>query len=512
MKSIEVFISYHQEDEELREELEKHLATLLREQTITSWHKREIIAGQEFQDEINKYLKRAGLILLLVSPDFIASDYHWTVEVTRALEQNAAGKARVIPVLLRHADWDNPPIDKLSPLPSNRKPIKSWSDRDEAFLEVIKGIRQEVALLVASSNYSPPKDSSANQKPLALKPATDNASSQPNNQIQTDLTLELPLSIAELTYGTEKKIALDDGSITVTVPSGFSPGKKLRVRGKGKLNPITNQRGDLYLKVVSIQKVEVSLEDYQQKLRRYEQELIKVLQREYPLSEHSREGLKNYQQMLKLGDEDVTQLEEQVIAQEQEKRQDKVTSLINEADRLHEAKKFEEAAVKYKAALRLDPNSIIAHNKLGIALYDQGKLEQAIAAFQRALQIDPNYANAHNNLGNVLHAQGKLEQAIAAFQRALQIDPNDAIAYSNLGISLYDQGKLEQAIAAFQRALQIDPNYAIAHYNLGNALQQGQGKLEQAIAAYQKALQIDPNYAIAYSHLGIALYDQGKLE
>ncbi|MEH2207255.1 MAG: tetratricopeptide repeat protein, partial [Nostoc sp.] len=510
MKSIEVFISYHQKDEELREELERHLVTLLREKLITSWHKREIIAGQEFQDEINKHLKRAGLILLLVSPDFIASEYHWTVEVTRALEQNAAGKARVIPVLLRYADWDNPPIDKLSPLPSNRKPIKSWNDRDEAFLEVVKGIRQEVARLVASSNYSPPKDSSANQKPLALKPATDNAPSQPNNQIQTDLTLELPLSIAELTYGTEKKIALDDGSITVTVPSGFSPGKKLRVRGKGKLNSITNQRGDLYLKVVSVQKIEVSLEDYQQKLRRFEQELIKVLQREYPLSEHSREGLKNYQQMLKLRDEDITLLEEQVIAQEQEKRQDKVTSLINEADRFSEAKKFEEAAVKYKAALRLDPNSIIAHNNLGNALSDQGKLEEAIAAYQEALQIDPNFAIAHYNLGLALYGEGKLSEAIAAYQEALQIDPNFAIAHNNLGSALSDQGKLSEAIAAYQEALQIDPNYADAHYNLGNALY-AQGKLSEAIAAYQEALQIDPNFAIAHNNLGLALSDQGKL-
>jgi DnaJ-class molecular chaperone len=199
---------------------------------------------------------------------------------------------------------------------------------------VVKGIRQEVARLVASSNYSPSKKGSANQKPLALKPAADNAPSQPGNQVETGLTLELPLSIAELTYGTEKKIALEDGSITVTVPSGFSPGKKLRIRGKGKLNPITNQRGDLYLKVVSVQKVEVSLEDYQQKLQRYEQELIKVLQWEYPLSEHSREGLKNYQQMLKLRNEDVTLLEEQVTAQEQEKRKDKVTSLINRSGSL----------------------------------------------------------------------------------------------------------------------------------------------------------------------------------
>ncbi|MEH2272072.1 MAG: tetratricopeptide repeat protein [Nostoc sp.] len=511
MKSIEVFISYHQKDEELREELEKHLATLLREKTITSWHKREIIAGQEFQDEINKHLKRAGLILLLVSPDFIASDYHWTVEVTRALEQNAAGKARVIPVLLRPTDWDNPPIDKLSPLPSNRKPIIRWDDRDEAFLEVVKGIRQEVARLVASLNYLPPKDSSVNQEPIALKPVTDNAPSQPGNQVETDLTLELPLSIAELTYGTEKKIALEDGSITVTVPSGFSPGKKLRIRGKGKLNSITNQRGDLYLKVVSVQKMEVSLEDYQQKLRRYEQELIKVLQSEYPLSNHSREGLKNYQQMLKLRNEDVTQLEEQVTAQEQEKRQDKVTSLINEADRLREAKKFEEAAIKYKAALRLDPNSIIAHNNLGIALKGQGKLEEAIAAYQRALQIDPNYANAHSNLGSALYAQGKLEEAIAAYQRALQIDPNLAIAHYNQGIALYAQGKLEQAIAAYQRALQIDPNLANAHTNQGIALY-AQGKLEEAIAAYQRALQIDPNLANAHYNLGLALYAQGKLE
>jgi flagellar basal body-associated protein FliL len=84
MESIKVFISYHQNDEDLREELEKHLASLQREKTIISWSDRKIVAGQEFKGEINKYLNQAGLILLLVSPDFLASDYHWTVEVTRA--------------------------------------------------------------------------------------------------------------------------------------------------------------------------------------------------------------------------------------------------------------------------------------------------------------------------------------------------------------------------------------------------------------------------------------------
>ncbi len=149
MKPIEVFISYHEEDEELRQELEKHLVILRREQIITVWHHRKIVPEQEIKGEIDQHLKQAGLILLLISPDFIDSDYHWTLEVTRALEQDAAGKARVILVLLRHADWDNPPINKLSFLPSNGKPIKSWNDRDEGFLEVVKGIREEVKRLVA---------------------------------------------------------------------------------------------------------------------------------------------------------------------------------------------------------------------------------------------------------------------------------------------------------------------------------------------------------------------------
>ncbi|MBW4606252.1 MAG: tetratricopeptide repeat protein, partial [Hassallia sp. WJT32-NPBG1] len=560
MKSVEVFISYHENDNDLREELEKHLASLQREKIITSWSDRQIIAGQEFKGEINKYLNQAGLILLLVSSDFIASDYHWTVEVTRALEQNAAGKASVIPVLLRPVHWKTPPIDKLSPLPKNRKPIKKWDDRDEAFLEVVKGIRQEVKRLVASSNYSPPKQSSANQKPLLLKPAADNAPPQSGNQVETDLTLELPLSINELTYGTEKKIALEDGSITVTVPSGFSPGKKLRIRGKGKVNPITNQRGDLYLKIVSIQKVEVSLEDYQQKLRQYEQELIKVLQSEYPLSDHSRERLKNYQQMLRLRDEDVTLIEEQVTAQELEKRQYQVTSLINEADHLLKDEKLEEAALKYKAALHLDPNSVRAHIGFGDVLSEQEKYNEAAQEYRQAIDLNPDDAEAHFNLGATLFVQDTLEDAIDELHKAININPNFSLAHLYLGFALSkqgrleearlaleqgtsftfsdkltkslltrasdkglagyhlllgyalsEQGKVEEAIASYQKALQIDPNYANAHNNLGSALSD-QGKLEEAIASYQKALQIDPNYANAHYNLGYALQKQGKLE
>ncbi len=144
MKSIEVFISFHRKDEELCKELQNHLVPLQRREIITSWQSHEIIAGQETKGEIDKHLNRAELILLLVSSDFIASDELWTGQVKQALKQNESGKAHVIPVLLRAANWKNPPIDGLSALPSNGIPIKKWTDKDEAFVDVVQGIEEAV--------------------------------------------------------------------------------------------------------------------------------------------------------------------------------------------------------------------------------------------------------------------------------------------------------------------------------------------------------------------------------
>ena len=93
---IEVFFSYAHEDKELRDELEKHLSLLKREGIIVSWHDRLIGAGQEWDGLINTHLNTAAVILLLVSADFLASDYCWGVEVQRALQRHEAGEACVI--------------------------------------------------------------------------------------------------------------------------------------------------------------------------------------------------------------------------------------------------------------------------------------------------------------------------------------------------------------------------------------------------------------------------------
>ncbi|MBA9061609.1 hypothetical protein GGQ91_000970 [Methylobacterium fujisawaense] len=136
-----VFFSYSHVDEGLRDRLEIALAALKRQGLIEAWHDRRLIAGDDFDAGVRGELERADVILLLVSPDFIASDYCYGIEMTRALERHERGEARVIPVILRACDWHPLPFGKLLGIPRDGKPIRSWPDLDEAFLDVAQKIR-----------------------------------------------------------------------------------------------------------------------------------------------------------------------------------------------------------------------------------------------------------------------------------------------------------------------------------------------------------------------------------
>ncbi len=136
-----LFFSYSHKDEGLRDELEVHLAMLKREGVIDVWHDRKIPVGNEFDRSISDQLETADVILLLVSPDFLASSYCYDIEVRRAMERHEAGSARVVPVILRPCDWHGTPFAKLLAAPKDGKPVTKWADRDEAFLDVVRQIR-----------------------------------------------------------------------------------------------------------------------------------------------------------------------------------------------------------------------------------------------------------------------------------------------------------------------------------------------------------------------------------
>src|SRR6266702_8224280 len=163
-KALEIFYSYAHEDERLWKALDKQLNLLKRDGLVTDWNDHKITAGKEWESEILTHLDSAEVILLLISPDFIASDYCYSVEMQRAMERHERGEARVIPIILRPTDWKSASFGQLKALPKDGKEVVRWRHRDDAFLDIARGIRniiEELNGLTSSSSASTSRKSTS---------------------------------------------------------------------------------------------------------------------------------------------------------------------------------------------------------------------------------------------------------------------------------------------------------------------------------------------------------------
>ena len=147
---VEIFFSYAHEDEALRDKLAKHLSLLQRQGVVTLWHDRNINTGTDWSYSIDQHLQIAEIILLLVSANFIASDYCYSIEMQRAMDRSDREEAIVIPIILRPVDWESAPFGRLQALPKDAKPVATWSNVDQALLNTAEGIRR-----VIKDNYIP---------------------------------------------------------------------------------------------------------------------------------------------------------------------------------------------------------------------------------------------------------------------------------------------------------------------------------------------------------------------
>ncbi|HNJ93323.1 MAG: toll/interleukin-1 receptor domain-containing protein [Ferruginibacter sp.] len=143
-RKLKVFLSYSHEDENMKNILDKNLVMLKRSDKIDVWQDRAIKAGEVWDEQIRRELEAADIILLLISVDFNNSQYIWNKELKTAMERHERGEARVIPIILRTCEWSEMPYAKLQALPTNAKPISSFTDTDVAYTEVAKGIRMVV--------------------------------------------------------------------------------------------------------------------------------------------------------------------------------------------------------------------------------------------------------------------------------------------------------------------------------------------------------------------------------
>jgi len=139
-----VFISYSHKDEDFKNSLTEHLAGLVRSGAISEWNDRKIVPGADWSHEISENLRNADLILFLISSSFLSSNYCVNIEAETALSMHQSGEAQLVPIVIRAVDWSDTPLSKLQGLPKDALPIASWADRDEAWVNVIQGIRKHI--------------------------------------------------------------------------------------------------------------------------------------------------------------------------------------------------------------------------------------------------------------------------------------------------------------------------------------------------------------------------------
>lgn len=143
----DIFIAYSHEDLDFKNEFKKFLRPLMRDRLVSIWDDYDIEAGEDWDAAIKERLYGAGVVLLLVSADSLASDYFYGKEVEVSLARHARGEAVVVPVVLRHCDWKNTPLGELEALPEKGRPVVQWASRDEAWQNVVERLRGLLATI-----------------------------------------------------------------------------------------------------------------------------------------------------------------------------------------------------------------------------------------------------------------------------------------------------------------------------------------------------------------------------
>lgn len=182
---VNLFFSYSHRDEALRDELEIHLASLKRQGILTTWHDRRIGAGNEFDHSISVHLESADIVLLLISPYFIASDYCFEIEMKRALERHETKQSIVIPVILHPCDWHDMPFGKLLASPKDGKPISKFPNLHDGFLEVTKAVKGAASTIRPAV---PKEEQLLSKQPQTTQPANLHSIRSSNLRIKKPFT------------------------------------------------------------------------------------------------------------------------------------------------------------------------------------------------------------------------------------------------------------------------------------------------------------------------------------
>jgi tetratricopeptide (TPR) repeat protein len=411
---IRVFYSYAHEDEALRDALEKHLNLLQRQGIIQPWHDREITAGRAWKGAIDQNLEMAELILLLISPDFLHSDYCYDIEMRRALARHDAGEAWVVPIHLRPVDWKNAPFTHLQALPTDARPVTAWADRDQAFTNVAQGIRQ-VAQAIRQT---------AAGVPIA----------------------HTPLAALEGTYRPRRRrVFLLLSAIVLLAAAGLGwYGYTHHVVPMAR----TLAAGDHFL----------ARGQYEQAKEAYQQALTQT----WFDTRAARLGLEKASVFDAADGEFHPIVIEQRISRILEQSPDDPHALLFLGDLHTTTEAYEDARKFYERAVARDPTLAHGYFRLGVIHDKFGEPEQALAMYEQAVKQAPRHQTYVNNLAYQYFQQGNYDAAVKTYHKALNLNDNFLITYFDLAHVFRVLGDLKQALLYLEKGVSRIDNPQIA--------------------------------------------------
>ena len=441
--AIEIFCCYAREDQDLMKALRKHLMPLHRRGLITIWSDTDIDAGEAWEEEIKKHLDSAHIILLLISPDFIASDYCYSTEMERAMERNAKGEAHVIPIILRPTAWKGAPFDKLQVLPTNAKPVtdgRSWLSIDEALNDITEHI----------------------------------------SPIVFDLLLPLYIDEAEQLVKQGK------------------PAEALAIYMRA-LNLNADYASALYGKGATL----FLLERYQESLDAYKQAIQASL--DHPDARYyygkanalrklqrDEESLAAYDEAIRFNPHRVRSYKEKADILLKLERYSEAVAVFDQLTKIDQENAAEHYLLKGQTLEKLG-RYIDAIEAYDIAIPDDSAGTWIETLCQRK--------------GDLLLDLNRYEEAVDAYRQAISHNPRNALYYENMGKALLELKDYKEALVAYETCIQLrkgeDPP---SYYDKGRALF-GLQRYEEALEAYNNAIRLSADHPPArfYHDKGVAL-------
>ncbi len=383
---LKLFYCYAHEDKDLRDTLDRHLAILKRQNLLEIfWYDREISPGMEWEHEIDKHLSSADIVLLLVSADFLDSEYCYGKEMKQALQRHEEGMVRVVPIILRPVYWEDAPFSKLQILPTEAKPVTNWRTPDDACEDIAKSLRGVIKELQALHEN---KAKEAFQKGVVLN----------EQQCWEDAIVAFDQTIRfdpnNVFAYADRGLALRDLKRYEEAIAAFDQ----YIRLKPNDAEVYKNKG-------------IALKE----LKRYE-EAIAAFDQFIRLNPNDAEIYNNKGIALK----ELRQYNEAIQAYDQaiQLKPKHATIRHNRGNALEELGWYEEAFRAYDEAIQLNPNDPLAYIAKGIVSMNLKHYRQAIEAYDQALRLNPKDAVAYYLKGFTLSKLKRYKEASSAFSKA----------------------------------------------------------------------------------------------